>query len=84
MKLLRIVVVVLDFSVLTIYLDQSNISTIVVWSVDGTLDYFGHHHALLFAAGMLSLLLLWLPYTLYLLLIQWIREFRTLGFLSGQ
>ena len=73
-KLLRIVVVVFDFSILTVYLEQSNISTIVVWSVDGTLDYFGYRHVLLFTAGMLSLLFLWLPYTLYLLLIQWVRR----------
>ena len=82
MKLLRIVVVVLDFSVLTVYLEQSNISTIVVWSTDGTLDYFGYRHVLLFAAGMLSLLFLWLPYTLYLLLIQWIRRISHLRFLK--
>ena len=44
----------------------------LVWSVDGTFEYFGYPHILLFVAALFTLLFLWLPYTLLLLLIQWI------------
>ena len=76
MKLLRTAAEVLHFSVLTVYGSSPNniASTTLVWSVDGTLDYFGYPHILLFVAAMFTLLFLWLPYTLLLLLIQWIRR----------
>ena len=78
MKLLRTAVEILHFSVLsvTVY-GNSNDTTVttdlMVWSIDGTLDYFGYPHILLFVAALFTLLFLWLPYTLLLLLIQWIR-----------
>ena len=74
MKLLRTVMVALEFSILTVYFEQHNTTTIAVWSVDGTLDYFGFPHILLFVAAVLTLLFLWLPYTLLLLLMQWLRR----------
>ena len=79
MKLLRISVEILHFSVLseTVY-GNSNDTTVttdlMVWSVDGTLDYFGYPHIFLFVAALFTLLFLWLSYTLLLLLIQWIRR----------
>ena len=74
MKLLRTAAEVLHFSVLTVYGSSPNdiTTTTLVWSVDGTLDYFGYPHIILFVAAMFTLLFLWLPYTLLLLLIQWI------------
>ena len=76
MKLLRTAVEILHFSILTVY-DNSNDTTVasLVWSVDGTLDYFGYPHTLLLVAALFTLLFMWLPYTLLLLLIQWIRRF---------
>ena len=76
MKLLRIAAEVLHFSVLTVYGSTLNdtVTTSLVWSVDGTLEYFGYPHILLFVAALFTLLFLWLPYTLLLLLIQWIRR----------
>jgi hypothetical protein len=76
MKLLRTATEILHFSVLTVYgISPNDTATItLVWSVDGTLDYFGYPHILLFVAAVFTLLFLWLPYTLLLLLIQWIRR----------
>ena len=76
MKLLRTAAEILHFSVLTVYGSSPNVTSTMtlVWSVDGTLDYFGYPHILLFVAAMFTLLFLWLPYTLLLLLIQWIRR----------
>ena len=76
MKLLRTAAEVLHFSVLTVYGSSPNVTSTItlVWSVDGTFNYFGYPHILLFVAAMFTLLFLWLPYTLLLLLIQWIRR----------
>jgi predicted outer membrane repeat protein len=82
MKLLRTAVEILEFSILTVlvYGNSNGTNTVtatsnsLVWSVDGTLDYFGYPHILLFVAALFTLLFLWLPYTLLLLLIQWIRR----------
>ena len=81
MKLLRTAVEILHFSILTsIVHSNSNDTTAtlttnsLVWSVDGTLDYFGYPHILPFVAALFTLLFLWLPYTLLLLFIQWIRR----------
>jgi predicted outer membrane repeat protein len=81
MKLLRTAVEILHFSILTVIdYDNSNDTAVkatsdsLVWSIDGTLEYFGYPHILLFVAALFTLLFLWLPYTLLLLLIQWIRR----------
>ena len=71
MKLLRTIGTTLQFSILTKYPSKS---TIAVWSVDGSLSYFGILHSLLFLAGLVILLSLWFPYTLVLFLIQWLRR----------
>ena len=79
MKLLRIVAATLEFSTLTEYPEGS---TLVVWSVDGNLIYFGFPHVLLFLAGLATLLFLWLPYTLLLFLMQWLRRLSNLRLLK--
>ena len=71
MKLLRIVATALEFSTITKYPEGS---TLVVWSKDGNLSYFGFPHVLLFLAGLGTLLFLWLPYTVLLFSIQWLRR----------
>ena len=74
MKLLRLVVTALEFSYLE-YTDQnSTVTHSMVWSVDGNLLYFGHPHILLFLAGLATLVILCLPYTMLLLLMQWLRR----------
>lgn len=79
MKLLRIVAATLEFSKFTVYPSGS---TTVVWSVDGNLSYFGFPHFLLFLAGLATLLFLWLPYTLLLFLMQWLRRLPNFKFLK--
>ena len=71
MKLLRIVVTAFEFSITMKYPQGP---TTVVWSKDGNLTYFGFPHILLFLAGLGTLLILWLPYTLLLFSIQWLRR----------
>ena len=79
MKLLRTAAEVLHFSVLTVYdhstpNDSATVTKSLLWSVDGTLDYFGYPHILLFVAAVFTLIFLWLPYSLLLFLMQWIRR----------
>ena len=76
MKLLRIVASAMEFSTLTEYSSLNIYSErlTVVWSADGNLSYFGFPHVILFVAGLTTLLFLWLPYTLLLFLMQWLRR----------
>ena len=46
----------------------------VVWSYDGTIEFLSPKHTLLFAAVLLVLLFLWLPYTCVLLFGQWLNR----------
>ena len=45
-----------------------------VWSLDGNIGYFHGLHILVFLAAAFFFIFLWLPYTLLLLLMQWIRR----------
>ena len=81
MKLLRIVVSALEFSVLN-YDRYETGSTLVVWSIDGSLTYFGYPHILLFLAGLATLMFLWLPCTLLLFFMQWLRKISHFRFLK--
>ena len=47
----------------------------LVWSADGNIVYLGREHAPLFAVALATLLFLWLPYTLLLLVGQWLHRF---------
>ena len=73
MKLLRIVVTAFEFSYLTHTVQNTTAVLSVVWAVDGNLDYFGFPHILLFLAGLATLTILYLPYTLLLLFVQWLQ-----------
>ena len=46
----------------------------LVWSADGNLDYLSPKHAALFGVAVAALLFLWFPYTLLLLLGQWLHK----------
>ena len=67
MKLLRTIVTVFGYSILTQYPSGSNI---VVWYRDGNLLYCQHPHIYLFITSSAILVLLCIPFTLFLLLIQ--------------
>ena len=83
-KLLRTSIDILDFSILTLYQSETNTtnSVVIVWSLDGTLEYFRYPHILLLMTALLTLSCLWLPYTLLLFLIQWLRRISHLWFLK--
>ena len=81
MKLLRTAVSALEFSILTYSRYPNGSSSHAVWSVDGNLSYFQFPHILLFLAGLATLLFLWLPYTLLLLLMQWLWRLPSVLFL---
>ena len=54
---------------------KNNSHTIhLVWSLDGSFDYFISWHALIFLAAAFFFIFLWLPYTLLLFLMQWIQR----------
>ena len=85
MKLLRTIVTCLEFSVLSqvVYTNASKSSSqLAVWSVDGSLAYFESPHIFLFVAGLVTLLFLWMPYTLLLFLLQWLRRLPQRGLLK--
>ena len=46
----------------------------LVWSADGNLDYLGPKHIPLFGMAVAALVFLWFPYTLLLLLGQWLHR----------
>ena len=46
----------------------------LVWSADGNLDYVGPKHIPLFCVAVAALVFLWFPYTLLLLLGQWLHR----------
>ncbi len=70
-KLLRTIVDSLNMAMLT----QFNPSgTKWVWLLDGNVPYLGLKHAFLFAAAVLVLLFLWLPYTFALLFVRHLHK----------
>ena len=74
MKLLRNAVSSLRFANLYYCSDSyTDCTKLLVWIKDGRLDYFGAKHGILFAIALIVLGLC-LPYTLLLLLGQWLRR----------
>ena len=70
-KLLRTIITSFKLSRLTNY---PNTSSQYVWSIDGTLDYGQFPHITLLIVAIACLLILWLPYTMLLFLMQWLRR----------
>ena len=68
-KLLRSIITIFSFTTLE-YPDNI---TAKVWSFDGNLEYLNSKHIPLFLFALITLLLLWLPYTTVLLSAQWLR-----------
>ena len=66
-KLLRTLMTIFEFGVLTRHPDKTNI---FVWYIDGNLLYCQQPHIYLFLVAMAILMFLCLPFTLFLLLIQ--------------
>ena len=68
-KLLRSIITIFSFTTLE-YPDNI---TANVWSFDGNRQYLSSKHTPLFLFALITLLLLWLPYTAVLLSAQWLR-----------
>ena len=68
-KILRTIIAALSVS----YLSYPGNVNVAVWSLDGNIEYLTGKHIPLFLIGLLALLLLFLPYTLFLFLAQWIQ-----------
>ena len=66
-KLLRTLMTIFEFGVLTHYPNESKI---IVWYLDGNLPYCQHPHIYLFLVAMAILIFLCIPFTFFLLLIQ--------------
>ena len=79
MKLLRVIVEALAFAVLMSFPEGHNHA---VWYLDGNYLYCKPPHTYLFIAALLTLVLLWCPYTLILFLIQWLRKASHLKYLQ--
>ena len=74
-KLLRTIIFSIGFTPLEIFTCSTNTShTLTVWSMDGHYTYCQFPHILLFITAVAIFTFLWLPYTLLLLLMQWLRK----------
>ena len=67
-KLLRTIIAALSFT----SLEYPNQVQIAVWLYDGNIPFFGSKHVPLFAAAVVCLLFLFLPYTILLIFGQWL------------
>ena len=56
------------------HIDSRETQYSYVWAVDGRLEYGHYPHITVMLAALACLLLLWLPYTLLLLVMQWLRK----------
>ena len=73
-KLLRTIIASIGFTPLGIFSKDNSSHTLFVWSLDGHYLYYHFPHILLFIAALSIFFLLWLPYTLVLFSIQWLRK----------
>ena len=73
-KLLRTIIAALGLTTIEKYSANSSFNSITVWSLDGNVNYGKGKHIALILAAVACLVLLWLPYTLILLLMQWLRK----------
>ena len=79
LKLLRTVVDVCLYTTLTVYPSESKI---IVWYLDGNLLYGRYPHIFLLLVAIATLMLIYLPYTVLLFSIQWLRRFSHLRILK--
>ena len=68
-KILRTIIAALSFT----YLQFPDGINVAVWVYNGNMEYFGGKHTPLFITALLSLIFLFLPFTLLLFLGQWIQ-----------
>ena len=69
-KLLRAVIAALYYTLL----EYPNNSKVAVWLYDGNIEYLSNKHIPLFIGALVCLIVLFLPYTLFLIFSQWLRS----------
>ena len=69
-KLLRSVIAALSYTLL----EYPNNSNVAVWLYDGNVRYLSSKHIPLFIGALVCLIVLFLPYTLFLIFSQWLRS----------
>ena len=69
-KLLRTIITVISFT----FLDYPDHLRMTVWQYDGNISYLSPAHTPLFLVALTVFILLWLPYTVVLLLVQYLRK----------
>ena len=80
-KLLQISIVSVGFTQINVFGADRNY-TLTVWSLDGNYMYCHYPHVLLFIAALLVFLTIWLPYTLVLFSVKWLRKMSHLKLLQ--
>ena len=79
LKLLRTVVDICSYTTLTVYPSESKI---VIWYLDGNLLYGRNPHIFLLLVAIAILILVYMPYTVVMFFIQWLRRFSHLRVLK--
>ena len=69
-KLLRTIASVFGFAIIK----HSEGTLSAVWMLDGNDPYFGLRHSFLFIAALLTFFILWLPYTVLLIVVPFLRK----------
>ena len=69
-KVLRAVIAALSYTLL----EYPNNSNVAVWLYDGNVSYLSTKHIPLFIGALICLIVLFLPYTLFLIFSQWLRS----------
>ena len=74
-KLLQIIIDSVGFTQINVFgVNNSKKYVLTVWSLDGNCIYCHYPHVLLFIAALLVFFTVWLPYTLVMLSVQWLRK----------
>ena len=82
-KLLQIIIASVGFTQINVFgKDRNYTQSLTVWSLDGDYMYCHYPHVLLFTAALLVFLTIWLPYTLVLFSVQWLRKMSHLKLLK--
>ena len=72
-KLFQTIIASVGFTQIDVFGANRNY-TLTVWSLDGNYMYCHYPHVVLFVAALLVFLTMWLPYTLMLFSVQWLRK----------
>ena len=75
-KLFQIIIASVGFTRINVFGTNSSDKnyTLTVWSLNGNYIYCHYPHVLLFLPALLVFLTIWLPYTLVLFSVQWLRK----------